>query len=307
MNTKKLLLLLPLLYIFSACAEKNSDPNLVSVSILPQKYFIDQLTDEQLRVNVMVPPGSSHATYSPTPQQFQQLSASPLYMGIGHLGYETTWMSRLEELNADMQVMILSEHTKLIEGACAHDEHAEHDGHEDHEAPEAHHHGVDPHIWMSPKVMLELLPQIKTSLQANYPHLADSIENNYPQLLEKLNDAHKRMQALAASLDNRQFLIFHPALTYLARDYGLTQIAVEQDGKEPSPAYLARLIDQAREENIPVIFIQKEYDLRNAETISREAGIALVQIDPMRYDWTDSMNELMTQIEQHLKSTATQP
>lgn len=305
MNTRKLLLLLPLLYIFSACAEKNSDPNLVSVSILPQKYFIDQLTDEQLRVNVMVPPGSSHATYSPTPQQFQQLSASPLYMGIGHLGYETTWMSRLEELNADMQVMILSDHTKLIEGACAHDEHAEHDGHG---APEAHHHhGVDPHIWMSPKVMLELLPHIKTNLQANYPHLADSIEKNYPSLFEKLSDTHKRMQALAASLDQRQFLIFHPALTYLARDYGLTQIAVEQDGKEPSPAYLARLIDRAREENIPVIFIQQEYDLRNAETISREAGIALVQINPMRYDWTDSMNELMAQIEQHLKSTTTQP
>jgi zinc transport system substrate-binding protein len=277
-------------FAFSSCNRVESNQELITVSILPQKYFIDVLTSEGIEVNVMVPPGSSHSTYSPTSQQFKKLSDSKLYMGIGHLGYEQAWMPRLAELNKEMKTIILSDYLDLIAGACE-DEHGHDHGNE---------HGVDPHIWMSPKAVLELLPTIKTALIESFPELKDTIESNYANLHRAISEADTRMQSVTSQLPKKEFLIFHPALSYLARDYGLIQTAVEQDGKEPSPAYLASVIKKAKTDSIPVIFIQEEYDIRNAQTISQEAGIALVQINPMEYNWLDAMNELTQTLQNYL-------
>ncbi|GAO29235.1 metal ABC transporter solute-binding protein, Zn/Mn family [Geofilum rubicundum] len=292
-NQKQVLRLMTVLLLViavaSGCNRTESNQKLITVSILPQKYFIDVLTNEGVEVNVMVPPGSSHATYSPTSMQFKKLSDSKMYMGIGHLGYEEAWMSRLGELNKEMKTVILSDHIELIAGACEHDHH----GH-------GHDHGVDPHVWMSPKVVLQLLPHIKTALIESFPELKSTIDANYEDLLLRVGQTDERLTAVTRQLPKKEFLIFHPALSYLARDYGLVQTAVEQDGKEPSPAYLATIIKKARDESIPVIFIQEEYDIRNARTISDEAGIALVQINPMAYNWSEAMEELTQTLQNHL-------
>jgi zinc transport system substrate-binding protein len=276
--------------LISACSGNERNKNVLSVSILPQKYFVDELSGGAIEVNVMIPPGASHATYSPTPQQFKKLSDSRAYIGIGHLGYEQSWMPRLAELNSEMKLLDLSTKTGLIAGSCDHHNH-------DHDHD---HHGVDPHIWMSPAVMLELLPHIKSILIETFPEHKAVVEANYRALYDKIAGCHERMENAVAGLSHKQFMIFHPALTYLARDYGLEQIAIEEDGKEPSPAFLASVIRKAKNENIPVIFIQQEYDIRNAEMISKEAGIALVQINPMTYNWVDGMHELTSVIETYL-------
>jgi zinc transport system substrate-binding protein len=153
---------------------------------------------------------------------------------------------------------------------------------------------------MSPKVVLQLLPHIKTALIESFPELKSTIDANYEDLLLRVGQTDERLTAVTRQLPKKEFLIFHPALSYLARDYGLVQTAVEQDGKEPSPAYLATIIKKARDESIPVIFIQEEYDIRNARTISDEAGIALVQINPMDYNWSESMEELTQTLQNHL-------
>ncbi|MCA1745163.1 MAG: zinc ABC transporter substrate-binding protein [Bacteroidales bacterium] len=291
MKTYTLRLLMALLttaFVIEGCSRTESNQNLMTVSILPQKYFIDVLTNEGVEVNVMVPPGASHATYSPTSLQFKKLSDSKLYIGIGHLGYEQAWMPRLAELNKEMKTVVLADHIDLIAGECEH-------GH-DHD----HNHGVDPHIWMSPKAVMDLLPTIKAALIASFPDLKDTIEANYPLLEQAIAEADQSMRTVTSQLPKKEFLIFHPALSYLARDYGLVQTAVEQDGKEPSPAYLATVIKKAKDEAIPVIFIQEEYDIRNAQTISEEAGIALVQINPMAYNWLEAMRELTQTLQNHL-------
>jgi len=276
---------------FSSCTPRDRAKDVVSVSIAPQAFFVNRLSGGLIEVNVMIPPGASHSTYSPTPRQYKKLSDSRLYIGIGHLGYEQAWMPRLGELNPDMYLLDLSSKTSLIAGGCGpHHDHGHHD----------HVHGVDPHTWMSPAVMLELLPHVKSALIDHFPEYRDTIENNYPALLSEIHNVHEKMKAVTSVLDFRKFLIFHPALTYLARDYGLEQIAIEQDGKEPSPAFLASVIQRAREEGIPVIFVQQEYDKRSAQQVSQEVGIDLVQINPLAYDWIASMHQLIEDINYHL-------
>lgn len=282
------ILIIASIAIVQGCAIKpRESKELVSATILPQKFFIDKISNGNLAVNVMIPPGESHATYSPTARQFQEMSDSKLYVSMGYIGYEQIWMSRLKELNGEMNTLSLSDKIELITGIEDHGDHV-HEG------------GIDPHVWMSPKSALKFMPILKDALIKSFPHQKDSFEINYASFEKELIELDLLATEKLTNLKNKQFLIFHPALTYMARDYGLTQVSIEQEGKEPSPAFLASVIEKAKNDNIPVIFIQQEYDVRNAQLVSKEAGIHLVQINPMNYEWLESMKEIINLLDRYL-------
>lgn len=271
------------------CSGPQSDKSSVSVSIEPIKYFVDRLTDNTLDVNVMVPQGASHATYSPGASQMKKLSDSRLYFRIGSLGYEQAFIGRLKELNPDMKEVNFSDYVELIKGEdYVHGDHV-HEG------------GVDPHIWLSPAVMLQLLPVMRDNLLELYPDLTTVISANYPAIETDLRATHEQMLQITQTLKHKRFLIFHPALTYLARDYGLDQISIEHEGKEPSPARLSSLIKDAGIEKIPVVFIQEEYDVRNAQLVAQETGARVVTLNPLAYDWFANMQELMDVFTENLR------
>ncbi len=276
---------------FAACNRSpvQESQGIVSVSIVPLEYLIDRLTDSSLDVNVMVPAGVSHATYSPTPMQLQRLSDSDIYFAVGHMGYEQAFLPRLSEINPGMRLVQLSDKVALIRG--------EEIDHGDH----VHEGGIDPHIWMSPAVMMELLPVIRDAVLEAYPYLEEVVDKRYEELFSDIESVHLDLGSLAGGLKEKSFLIFHPALTYMARDYGLEQIPIERYGKEPSPALLRHIIDKAREHNISLIFIQQEFDVRNARLVSDETGAQLVQINPLAYDWKESMEHIMEAFKIHLQ------
>jgi zinc transport system substrate-binding protein len=286
---KRLFFILGLALILAGCAnERPQRSGVVSVSILPLQYFVDQLTGQSLEVNVMVPAGASHGTYSPSPRQMQRLSDSDLYLRIPSLGYEQAFISRMKEINPGMKVVDLAEDIELIRGIIDHGDHI-HEG------------GVDPHIWMSPRVMMQVLPAMRDALIETYPDLEQVIEQNYLILIEQVESIDKEMEQLSHELNRKSFLIFHPALTYLARDYNLEQISIEHEGKEPSPSQLMRLVNQSRQKSIGVIFIQEEYDQRNAHLVSIETGAAIVQINPLSYEWSKGMYHIMESFRTYLK------
>ena len=292
MSKSRLIIILAFIVIaITGCQSAGPDGErpVVSVSIQPLKFFVDELSGEMLEVNVMVPSGASHATYSPTTGQLQKLSDSGIYFRIGHLGYEEAFLHRLAELNPGMAVLNLSEKVELIRGEPIH--------HGDH----VHEGGIDPHIWMSPAVIRNLLPVMRDAIVDEYPELEETVRANYHNLHLQISELHNQWEALSGQLTHDGFMIFHPALTYLARDYGFTQIPVEREGKEPSPATLRRIIDIARTRNIPVIFIQQEFDVRSAQLISEESGAELVQINPLAYNWKEEMEQLLEIFKNHLQ------
>jgi zinc transport system substrate-binding protein len=266
--------------VLSGCQTGPSEKEGVTVTIEPFKYFVDQLTSEKIPVNVMVPMGSSPATYSPTTGQLMALSSASLYVKAGHLGFEEAWMERLKELNPEMEITDLSDGIHLISG--------EDQLHGDH----VHESGIDPHIWMSPKVVLHFLPHLKDALIKNFPEEKSVIEKNYKSLLTEVETLHNSFENLPGQVKSPRFMIFHPALTYLARDYGLEQISIEYEGKEPSPRKLRELIDRSLEEDIKIIFIQEEFDQRNAAMVRDATGATLVSINPLGYNWTQVMQNI---------------
>lgn len=251
-------------------AEDHPEP-VVTVSVLPQKYFIEAITGGKVQVNVLIPAGASPADYEPTSRQMQQLHASGLYVMNGHLGFEKVWEGKIRENYPGLSIIRLTDYVDLITGG---------------------HHGADPHIWMSPKTVRLFLPALYSYLKEVYPEMEEWMEMHYGRLMARVDSIDQLMEDSFRDLTSRKFIIFHPALTYLARDYGLQQYAMEEEGKEPSVHRMKNLVELARRENIRVVFIQEEFDQENARTLAAEIGGKVISLNPLDPDWDNNMEKI---------------
>lgn len=269
---------------FQSCKSKQNeiDNKLISVSILPQKYFIERIAGEDFKVNVLIPPGASPASYEPSPKQMQEMSRSALYLRVGHIPFEKAWLGKLFEGNAHMKSVDLSEGIELIRGPeTRHGDHV-HEG------------GIDPHIWSSPKTAMQLVANTFKVLVQLAPEKEQLYTSNYMKLMSEINIMDKGAEAIFGQMPSKAFMIYHPALSYIARDYGLEQISIEQDGKTPSPAHMKEILKEAKNHNIKVIFLQKQFNTENAQTIAKEINAELIQIDPLSENWLAEMNRIIS-------------
>lgn len=256
----------------------SADKRVITVTIEPQRFFTEQLAGDKFTIRCMVSDGNSPETYDPTPQQLVGLAQSEAYFRIGLIGFELSWMDKLKANAPQMKVFDVSEGVDFISDEA-----------HSHEARDGHAVGADPHIWNSPanariiaRNMCRALCQLDSANQNFFQARLDSLE-----LL--INHTDSLVRALLSDVPGRSFVIYHPALTYYAHDYGLRQYCIEDHGKEPSPAHLQQLIDFCRKEKIRVVFVQKEFDSRNAELIAREIGARVVTINPLNYHWDDEL------------------
>lgn len=281
----------------SACGNSGQDTGKeqISVSILPQQYFLEQITGDLFDINVILPPGASPATYEPTPAQLADLSATSLYFRMGYTGFELAWMDKIASANDAMEVINLAEGIDLAVEKPKHNR--DHGDNHDHQ----HHGGVDPHTWLSPANVKIMSKTIHQALTKKYPSHREFFDRNLESWLSKLDSLDRYIFAALKDLGSRSFFIYHPALTYYSRDYRLDQHPLELDGKEPSAAHMKALIDTGIEHRIGVIFLQMQFDQRNAETLARETGAEIVQINPLDPEWLDQMYYITNQIKKHLQ------
>ncbi|MFC2152447.1 metal ABC transporter solute-binding protein, Zn/Mn family [Bacteroidota bacterium] len=260
----------------------------ITVSILPQKYFIEKIVGDHFTINVMIPPGASPVTYEPTPKQMKELSISEVYFRIGHIEFEKAWMNKFKNISPQMEIVDQSVVSDLISAEHNHEE--EH-GHNNH-----HHHGIDPHIWTSPKEVKKQIDYIYQYLAEKYPDLKSEFTENYNVFTKEIDSLDVYLHNHLKPFVGRKFLIFHPALSYIARDYGMEQISIEIDGKEPTPANIQEIIKIAKEEEIKIIFVQQQFSTHNAEVIAKEINGRVVQIDPLAYNWSKSIKMIADEI-----------
>lgn len=273
----------------SGKSQDNEKPVIV-VTIEPQRYFTEAIAGDKFDVISIVPKGSSPETYDPTPQQLVSLGDSKAYLRIGYIGFEQVWMDRLIDNTPHIQIFDTSKDIDLILGE-AHN-------HGDHQ----HAGGVEPHIWNSTNNALiiarntyKALCQLDKENEAYYLNRYDSL---CQRIMHTDSIIRKTLQQPGTA---QSFMIYHPALSYFARDYGLQQISIEEGGKEPSPAHLKDLVDLCRQEDVRIIFIQPEFDRRNAEIIARETGTDIVPINPLSYDWEAEMLAVAQALTDHNK------
>ena len=274
---KKLIYILTL-FILSACGNttQKSEKSILTVTLEPLRYFTEAIAGDNYEVVSMVPKGSSPESYDPTPQQLVNLSKSQAYFRIGYIGFEQAWMKKLEANCPNMKVYDTSKGIDLIrDKGHWHGDHF-HEG------------GVEPHVWNSTQNALIIADNIYQALcELDSTHQED-YQKRLDVLKQTIRQTDANVRTLVENADST-FLIYHPALSYFARDYGLKQVSIEEGGKEPSPAQLKALIETCRNENVHTIFVQQEFDQRNAQLIAHELGVNIVSINPLSYDWVKEM------------------
>lgn len=253
-------------------AESNAKPT-VTVTIPPYQYFVDKIAGDKVDVNVMVSNGNNPETYEPNAQQMMELSNSALYLKVGSIGFEQTWMKKLQDNAPDMKVIDTSVGITPAKTPGG---------------------NIDPHVWMSCKnariissnifkALCQLEPENKTFFQKNYQQLLSSIDRQDSIIRKSFKDNPEMV---------RKFVIYHPILTYFARDYQLEQLAIEEEGREPSAAQLKSLIERARKQKIRYCLIQAEFANRNTTTFIKESQTKAMDINPLQADWANAMKEV---------------
>ena len=257
--------------VFQACTPpKKSEEKIVSVSIEPQKYLLDKLVGNKYTVNTAIPIGSNPETYDPSPAQMVNIGKSEIYFKIGNLGFENTWLKNISINNPQMSIIDCSLGIQTI-----HDDHGHANG--------------DPHIWSSTQTALTVATNMYNALIQHDTKHKDYYLDNFKALEKSIQQTDSIVKSYVAEAPTKSFIIFHPALSYFAEQYGLHQYSIEVDGKNPTPRQIAELVKKAKQENIKVIFMQEEYDIKNAEPITKETGARIVIINPLSYNWDQEL------------------
>jgi len=231
-------------------------PLVVSVSVPPQAYFVERIGGERVEVHVLVPPGTSPATYEPSPRQMVALGRSRLYVEVGHPDFlfEQRHLETLLKGNTQVVTVDMAAGTGTF---CQDEQGRELDG--------------DPHIWLSPRLMRTAAANIAAELVRLDPEGAPYYRQNLESLLSDIERLDLELRQLLSGLQGRRFMVFHPAWSHFACEYGLRQMAIESGGKEPGPAQLVATIEEARREGIRVVFAQNE------------------ELDPLAHDWLENL------------------
>lgn len=264
----------------------------IAVSVPPQAYFVERIGGERVEVTTLIPPGYSHVDYPLTPRQLVALSRARLYVAVGHPAFEferaRVW-PLLPEL-PNLKIVDMSQGMRLLEGEGEGSEH----GHA--------HEGGDPHVWVAPDTVAVAARNIAAALAEIDPAHAAEYRANLQRFEAEIRDLDRQIRAQLGSDSGGAFMVFHPTWGYFAHEYGLRQVAIEAEGKEPSAQRLIQLIEQARQDGVKVIFVQAGFPRKSAQVIADAVGGRVVVADPQDHDWLGNLRRVTRELSETLGS-----
>ena len=269
----------------------------LTVSVLPQRYFVQRIVGSRFDIDVMIPPGQSPHTYAPTPRQMQMVSRSKLYFRIGYISFELAWLKTIAANNPHMKVVDTSVGVDLIKSNSPETSHRN-----DHTNRSDPLHGVDPHIWLSPQAVKIQARHILDAVAAEDSNHREFYFNNYLEFLQDIEGLDREIKRILKGCRGKTFLVFHPAWSYFAREYGLVQLPIEVEGKAPTAGELRKTIDTARNENLRVIIVQQQVDTHTAQAVAAEINGRVVLLDPLAEDWPDNLKRIAQTLKDALVS-----
>jgi zinc transport system substrate-binding protein len=261
----------------------------VAVSVPPQAYFVERIGGDRVAVEVMIPPGYSHAEYPLTPGKVQALSRARLYVKVGHPAFEFE-RDQIDPVLATLRglrVVDMSQGMRLLK-----DEAGEGHGHG--------HVGGDPHVWVAPGTVAVAARNVAAALSRADPAHATEYRANLQAFEADIAALDREIRARLAGRQGEAFMVYHPTWGYFAQEYGLEQVAIEAEGKEPSAARLIQLIDTARRDGVKVVFVQAGFPRKSAQVIADAVGARVLVADPQERDWLGNLRRVTRELEEAL-------
>lgn len=290
------LVVLPMVLIgFVSHGPVSAGPTKVFVSVPPQKYFVQRIGGDRVKVSVLVPAGADPHTFEPKPAAMVDLSRAAAWFTVG-IPLEENLLQRLSSLNGKLEIF------RTEEGVPRTAAPGKHPGEEDGElSGERDHGGVDPHIWLSPRLVKIQAENILHGLVEIDPAGERTYRSNARRFQAELDALDRELKTVFSGAKGKSFLVFHPSWGYLAADYGLNQVAIESEGKEPKGAELARVVELAREKRIRVVFVEPQFSSRSARTVADSIGAKVVTADPLAANWADNLRGVSRAFRQALR------
>ncbi len=239
----------------------------VAVTIAPEQEFVERVGGDHVRVVLLVPPGADPHTYEPPPGILADVAGADMYAAVGSgVEFELSWKDKIAALNPGMLIVDCSSGVDLI--------------------------STDPHIWVSPRNAKVMVENICRGLIEVDPENATDYRRNADAYLDDLDALDAEIADALARSGVTKIMVYHASWAYFARDYGLVEVPIESEGKEPSPQRIEHLVRQAEEEGIRVIFASPEHSTRSAEVIAKEVNGTVVQVSPLAGDYLANMRRV---------------
>lgn len=283
MRRREALVCLAALPILLSCSGKESavsDKTALMVSIEPQRYVLEQLVDSTYSVRSLVSHGTNPETFEPSTSERIAVDASPVYFATGVLPFE-------EKLKSSTSAIFVetSDGVDLLFDTHGHN-HSE----------EGHDHDADPHYWSSISGVRTMSANMAKALCESFPEDSILFKRRLEQYNCHLDSLENALTSKLAGREGVSFAVWHPSLSYVARDFGLNQITLGLEGKDMSAKGLREAIEKAKARNVKVFFFQKEYDSRQAQTINDALGSVFYEINPLDYNWESQLTGLIDEI-----------
>lgn len=276
----KAIILSILVLSLSGCSSYNLDDRpRVAVTILPQKYLLDKIVGDSIDVVCVVPEGNNPEEYSAVPSQMKKITSSSLYFKVGELGFEKTTLPSILKNAPNIEVVTLSHDLEFISSTCSH-------------GGEEHLH-YDPHYWTSPNGAKVMATNMYNAIIEFDSKNSSYYTQNYRELIAELDALDIMARSVLKETQNRQFAIFHPSLSYFARDYGLQQLTLEEMGKEMTPTTMLKAIEDAIEGGVKTVFVQNEFSPEQVKTFAKEIGAKVVVINPLAYNFVEEIKKVV--------------
>lgn len=287
---------------FLSCSRKIDVPGTekkvlkISVSILPQSFIVKSIGKEKVSVNVMVPPASSPETYEPGPRRMAELRDSDIYFSIG-MPFEKTSIDKVKSDYKNVKFVDMQKDVVLRNMG-------KHSGH-NHGNEETFEGEIkDPHIWLDPLILIVMAQNTVNELIRFDPENRDFYINNHIELKKNLQLLNDEMVDLFKDSPRKSFVIYHPAWGYFADRYGIKQIPVEIEGKEPSASEMAELTDFIKKNKVKTIFIQVQSPDSVIKSIASETGAQIKFLDPLKENIIENIRESSSLIKKGLVRAA---
>lgn len=268
--------------ILISCGNSVQEKRMITVSILPQKFMLKKIVGDRFEISCMLNEGNNPEAYEPSMTHLMNIEHSVAYFCIGYIGFEDAIVGKAHVNNPNLKIFNTSKGVEVIRGT--------------HFSPEGEHNEADPHLWTSVANAIKISQNMLAAVVELDPDNADEYTRNFNAFKSELDSLDSRIKSQLAGKQGSAFLVWHPSLSYFARDYGLRQVSLEYEGKEIPIDKLKQNIDAARESGANVLFVQREFDSRQAETIGEELGVKMVKINPMSYNWETELENIANAI-----------
>jgi len=284
----------------------NASTQQLTVSILPQKYFVEKIVKDKFEINVMVKPGSSPHTYEPKSSQMKALANSKIYFYAG-VSFEEAWLDKFKQSAKNTLFIDTTTGIEKIEME-EHEHHEEFsktdankDKHKHHDEEKHDHSGLDPHVWLDPTLVKTQAKNIYEAVLKVDSANSEFYKANYEAFIKELEVLDKEIETILNPYKEKAFMVFHPSWGYFAKRYNLEQIAIEVQGKEPKPNELIKLIEEAKKHDIKIVFVSPQFSQKSANAIASSVKAGVVHIDPLAENWAEALVNTAKEIEKNYK------